>query len=43
MLFKLTGAYKDYKTIINKHLSKYPKEEAKFVLSTLFRNTRDDL
>ena len=41
--FKLSGTYKDYKTIKNEHLRKYPKEEAKFVLLTAFRNTRDDL
>ena len=40
---KLKFTYKDYKTIKNKHLANYPKEEAKTVLSAAFRNKRDDL
>ena len=39
---KLQGTYKNYKTIENKHLNNYPKEEAKTDLSAGFRNKRDD-
>ena len=40
---KLQGTYKDYKTIKNENLTNNSKEEAKVVLSTAFRNERDDL
>ena len=40
---KLIGTYKDYKTIKSEHLTDYTKKEAEVVLSSAFRNKRDDL
>ena len=40
---KLQRSYKDYKTIEGSHLTNYPKNESKIVMSGAFRNNRDDL
>ena len=40
---KLIGNYKDYKTMENEDLNRYPKGEDEVVLSAAFRNKRDHL